>query len=101
MSHLTPVEKRTARKEHRCEWCFTTIEVGESHNRWAGTEEGQWYSMRVHLDCYDAMTREWHEVGDDFVSVGEVHRRAMTMTETEDALDAEYRQAVVLSGGKA
>lgn len=101
MSHFTPLETRTARKEHRCDWCFTAIERGESHRRWAGTEEGQWFSMRVHLDCRAAMEREWHEWGDDSVSLGERHQRGMTLDETEAAFEVEKQRKIVLMGSKS
>jgi len=45
-----------AAKEHTCEWCNETIEVGEKHNYRCYKFEGQFLTGRMHLVCEKAMS---------------------------------------------
>ena len=40
-----------ARKSYRCEWCGERIHVGEEHCKSAHIYEGDFQSVRMHLEC--------------------------------------------------
>jgi hypothetical protein len=42
----------TARKEHRCEYCYGPIPKGEQHPQFKGMWEGEWQNWRMHEECY-------------------------------------------------
>ena len=41
----------TARKEHRCNYCFGPIPAGETYSRWTGVFDGEFQSNAMHLEC--------------------------------------------------
>jgi hypothetical protein len=47
-----------ARKEHRCEWCYQKILIGEVHARFVGKWEGEFQDWRVHKECEAIMQKE-------------------------------------------
>lgn len=49
---------RTARKPHRCNWCGENIKAGERHYAWPVSEDGQIWTVFMHLECQHAMCRE-------------------------------------------
>ena len=55
------------RKQHRCEQCGTVIPAGEMQVVSAGSNYGDFYSYRAHVECEDAgkayatMTGYWGE----------------------------------------
>lgn len=44
-----------ARKPHQCVWCGELIQVGEKHQRYVGTMDGEFQSSRCHMECRAAM----------------------------------------------
>ncbi len=40
-----------ARKQHRCELCGESIEVGDRHRRWVGKDGGELVTGRIHEEC--------------------------------------------------
>ncbi len=76
--------ERTARKQHYCDWCNTTIEPGEKYLRWFGMTEYGVLSFKSHHECNDAIKREREEFFGDSEAVtwGEHHARGKTYEET-------------------
>lgn len=44
-----------ARKQFQCVWCGEAIVVGEKHQRYTGTMDGEFQSSRCHMECMKAM----------------------------------------------
>lgn len=69
-----------ARKNHSCEWCHSSIVVGERHFRFCGKWQGEFQDWRMHNECEDAHSRETYE--------GEIceafHQRGRTCSDTEE-----------------
>jgi hypothetical protein len=43
----------TARKQHKCEWCFGPIPKGEKHKQFSGMWQGDFQNWRMHDECYE------------------------------------------------
>ena len=86
---LANAKEVKARHQHVCEWCVKpVIEKGEVHMAWPWAEDGSVATVRMHLDCYEAMDRE----GDNHDSpliCQDYHRRGMTHDESFEARDKE------------
>lgn len=56
MATYTDVEEiKSARKKHRCDWCwFEPIEVGQPYRRWRMYDGGEASTVRVHPECDEA-----------------------------------------------
>ena len=63
MTHCTEVETHKARKTHRCEWCWQRIGSGEQYKRYRFYDGGDVGTIKMHLECYDAMQGESVEEG--------------------------------------
>lgn len=59
---LSEVE-RTARKRHRCIWCWQHIEPGERHIDERSVYDGEFQAHRWHPECRAAMLDEAAEGG--------------------------------------
>jgi len=41
----------TARKEHKCDYCYKPIYMGEKYLRHKGIQDGEWFSLSYCLRC--------------------------------------------------
>lgn len=41
----------TARKKHTCDWCLSTIKIGEKYHTSFNVESGDGYTWKSHVDC--------------------------------------------------
>ena len=88
---IAPPKERKARHQHVCEWCNKpVIDVGEIHMAWVWVEDGIAATVRMHLDCYDAMHRESDHYHDEYIC-DDYHRRGMTHDESFAAREAERK----------
>jgi len=56
---------KVAKKQHRCSWCGTKIEAGESYKRYRYFGDDGARTVKEHPECYDAMEElayEWGEI---------------------------------------
>lgn len=58
MSHCTPDETHRARKAHRCDWCWQSINSGETYKRYRCYMDGDASTVRMHPECHGAMLEE-------------------------------------------
>lgn len=56
MYEFTNKEVRV-RKKHRCSWCGEDINIGDAARYRTGKYQGELFSERKHLECYDAILR--------------------------------------------
>jgi hypothetical protein len=76
---MNTLSQRTpkAKKEHRCDYCNGTIQVGEVYNYSAHTD-GMFYAWKSHLDCqsiaHELNMWEWVDEGLDSDSFQEFIR---------------------------
>lgn len=63
MSHTTDPTTQTARKPHRCEWCWQPIQTGETYTRYRYFDGGDAGTVKLHPECFDAMQAEARECG--------------------------------------
>ena len=54
-----------ARREHVCAGCRHPICVGTQHDRIGRLYEGEWDTLRLHLECHELARRLGAESGDD------------------------------------
>jgi hypothetical protein len=54
-------ERPVARKEHKCDWCAEKIKKGEQYYTYTGKYDGEFQSIKMHNECYEAMRREASE----------------------------------------
>lgn len=52
----TPQLIKAAKKDHRCDWCNTKIDAGESYKRYRWFDSGDAYTVKMHPECLDAST---------------------------------------------
>lgn len=87
------VVKRT-RKDHRCEFCCTTIPAGSEMLRLAGHWDGDFYTAKAHPDCRAMWIAAFNDFGDPWEGMVFDLVEAMigdcTADEGQDILDA-YR----------
>lgn len=69
-----------AKKEYICEWCAEKILKGEKHYKYVGIYDGDFQSIRVHLECEKAMRRELSEY--DECEFSECRKRGKTYEES-------------------
>ncbi len=43
----------TARKKHTCDWCLSTIKIGEKYHTSFNVDHGEGYAWRSHIDCQE------------------------------------------------
>jgi hypothetical protein len=56
--------ERTAKKRHRCEWCYERIEVGERYMAYSGVVcNGDFYAVKMHGECFEDSGRAAREEG--------------------------------------
>jgi len=66
------------RKNHSCEWCTEIIPSGEKARYRAYKIDGDFRSVWMHLECYDALIK--HEnIGEDGFATGEFARGSMSL----------------------
>lgn len=53
--NMTATETHTARKTHRCQWCWQCIEVGTKYRRYRFYDGGDVGTVKMHPECHDAM----------------------------------------------
>lgn len=58
---------RTAKKEHRCNWCGQQIVVGEVYLRSRVVFEGEPQNSKLHLECADAAAEDFREFGEGYM----------------------------------
>jgi hypothetical protein len=63
MNHFTEPTTQTARKTHRCTWCWQLIEPGEEYKRYRHFDNGEARTEKLHPECYEAMLGEVTEWG--------------------------------------
>lgn len=63
MHSMTPTEQHKARKQHRCDWCWQFIVVGETYKRYRYYNGGDAGTVRMHPECYEAMQDAASEEG--------------------------------------
>lgn len=61
--HTTETEMHTARKAHRCQWCWQGIEVGTKYRRYRFYCGGEAGTVKMHPECHDAMQEAAAEEG--------------------------------------
>lgn len=55
--------ERTARKAHRCIWCWESIRVGDRYLDERSIYDGNMQRNRFHPECHDAMRQAASEEG--------------------------------------
>lgn len=60
---LISEERRTARKPHRCIWCWQRIAKGERYEYEAGINDGDFQSQHFHPECQAAKDQAAAEEG--------------------------------------
>ncbi len=66
MSHSTEPTIQRALKQHRCTWCWQFIDQGEQYKRYRFFDCGDAGTVKMHLECFDAMQDEARECGGFF-----------------------------------
>lgn len=60
---FTATETHVARSQHRCDWCWERINLGEPYRRYRYFADGDVGTVRMHPECYDAMQQAAREEG--------------------------------------
>lgn len=55
---------RKAKKEHRCEMCHKTIEVGEEYCNETGKYDGDFFERKMHSNCFNMFQMMLDDMGD-------------------------------------
>lgn len=63
MSHNTPPQMLTARKDHRCTNCGQVIQIGDQYARWASFD-GRAFTNKMHQECLRSL--QYEAEGDEF-----------------------------------
>lgn len=58
MSDFGEMHHPVARKDHRCEWCYTVIPKSEEHKQYRSIWEGNWQNWRMHDECYKVAAQD-------------------------------------------
>ena len=67
MSGQTELEiVKSAKKAHRCSWCYERIEVGSEYRRWRSFDGGDAFTIKMHPECCEAMHEMARSEGYDF-----------------------------------
>jgi hypothetical protein len=61
--HQTDPVVYTARKAHRCDWCWQHIVPGEVYSRYRIFDSGEATTMKLHAECYSVMMDEARQEG--------------------------------------
>ncbi len=56
--------EHVARKDHLCDFCSTTINIGERYAKATGVFEGDFFVLKEHLDCRAAGLKRMQLSGD-------------------------------------
>jgi hypothetical protein len=59
VSQVLRSEERVAEKPHRCWYCDQLIAKGERHGYRTGVDGGDFWSMRMHLECDAWAVANW------------------------------------------
>lgn len=70
MSDFYTSKTVVAKKRHRCENCYGSINTGEEYMRIAGVFDGDFFSVRSHHKCEEIRDKAAHILGDDDAMVG-------------------------------
>lgn len=62
-NHKTPVSQ----KERVCEMCSGKIMSGEKYSYESGKFYGDFFTRKLHLDCFDVLTTYCEEVDHEFI----------------------------------
>ncbi len=54
MSAMTEPTTQTAKKKHRCTWCWQFIENGELYQRYRFYDGGDSGTVKMHPECFSA-----------------------------------------------
>lgn len=63
MGAQTNPTQHVARKRHRCSWCMGLIEVGVTYKRYRYFSYGDAGTVKMHPECYGAMTEAAQDEG--------------------------------------
>lgn len=66
MSDWTETTTQKARKRHRCTWCWEYVEKGEVYKRYRYFDGGDAGTVKLHLECHEAMLEAAREEGPGF-----------------------------------
>ena len=66
MTQLGEVQSPVAAKQHQCDWCAGTIEIGEKYSRWTWIDEAP-ATIKAHAECRAAMAEQAKETGEQEV----------------------------------
>ena len=61
--HATETETHKAKKRHRCDWCWQSVDAGETYKRYRYYAHGDAGTVKMHPECHDAMQVEANEEG--------------------------------------
>jgi len=81
-----------AKKKYRCIWCGKTIKIGEKHFYWAGKNDDDFVSWRMHSECLKALEKEMVAAGALWNGEFAEHERDCGMTYEEMESDKANRQ---------
>lgn len=71
---------KRARKNHVCNWCYQTIDLGTSYKTWFTF--GEAVTARMHPECYEAMLNA-DLSDDDYLPTAGTYRRGCWCEEKE------------------
>lgn len=74
-----------ARKNHQCYFCAMDIRVGQIYERWAGVTDGDFWTVKAHVECVAAVKHWTQEDYEDFTD-------AIDQPTHEVRVRAEWRQ---------
>ncbi len=63
MGSMTTETTQTAVKPHVCSWCGERVKPGEEYKRYRYFEGGDAGTVKMHIECFDAMQIEVQEEG--------------------------------------
>lgn len=85
MSFISGIDEGTVKRKTKtlCHWCGEGFAVGDAFCCWSGVNDGGWFSVKMHAECYEALRREEDLENADFDDGIELHQRKRGMTHEE------------------